>query len=78
MVKKQQYNYYLVNISSTDSIQEYNALIKVPANLTETQVEIACRQVAFEKVEWGYDQVNPEDLPKYKNNEDIDDLTGET
>lgn len=51
MVKKQQYNYYLVNISSTDSIQEYNALIKVPANLTETQIEIACRQVAFEKVE---------------------------
>lgn len=40
-------------------------------------MKIACRQVAFEKVEWGYDQVNPEALPKYKNNEDIDDLTGE-
>ena len=78
MLDGQPYNYYLVNISSTDSIQEYSALIKVPANLTETQIEIACRQVASEKVEWGYDQINPEDLPKYKNNEDIDDLTEET
>lgn len=77
MVKKQQYNYYLVNISSTDIRQEYNALIKLPANLTETQMKIAYQQVAFEKVEWDYDQFNPEALPKYKNNEDIDDSTGE-
>lgn len=40
-------------------------------------MKIAYQQVAFEKVEWDYDQFNPEALPKYKNNEDIDDSTGE-